>query len=233
MSLLYKILHKCLSAFIAVSLFILKIFPHSSQIMFLRLALRIFWWWRLFLMRLIPIVYSNRVIKHNTQWGTTRFFLEHVPEGSRVLDVGCSSGFLTKQIACQAREVIAFDVSEESIITAKRENHRNNLKYFVGNTERDIPKEKFDVVILSSVLTFVKEPNQFLKGLLEITSTILVRETRYDDSYLVLLSRDLGIEKHPWKEFTWSELKQLLESSGWKIEEVWQSFDMFIKCTRL
>lgn len=167
--------------------------------------------------------------KHIYNWGMHKFFLEHINQDMTILDIGCFDGMLTKKIAQKSKKVVAYDYNSESIKKAKKINAAENIQYFVGDALEDLPQAKFDAVILSSILTFVNEVELFLNRLHNLTNTLLIRETRYDDSYITLLLREFGMKKSNWVEYSKQELVNLLNRTGWEITDSVDTYDIFLK----
>jgi protein-L-isoaspartate O-methyltransferase len=204
--------------------------PIGLRVRVLKLFLKGFWQYRLMLAQMVSATYGKRLPKHFAEWGSAGYFLERIGSGDSVLDLGCSDGTLTAVLAGKAGSVLGMDVHEPDILEARRRHVRGNLRFAHADAESGIPPGRFDVVILSSVLTFIGDPRAFLEGLHATTGRLLIRETRYDENHFVLLSRDLGIDKQPWREFAWDDLRALLEGAGWRIEEARQTFEMFVAC---
>ncbi len=84
------------------------------------------------------------------------------PHPDRVLEVACSLGYLTHQLADYAPEVYAFDVSATAVAqTRERCQHLDTTTRFdirVGDAiEPDYPEAFFDVIFLEDVLREITE----------------------------------------------------------------------------
>ena len=78
-----------------------------------------------------------------------------------VVEFGCGTGYFTKAIAKNARQIIATDVSTEMLGVAKRElkDHRN-ITFRVANCKAtNFPDKEFDAVLMVNLLHVIKEPS--------------------------------------------------------------------------
>jgi ubiquinone/menaquinone biosynthesis C-methylase UbiE len=72
-------------------------------------------------------------------------------DGTRVLEVGCGSGRLTRYLAARAREIYAFDPKSESVAQAKAsltDELRQRVQFAVHDAEAlDLPRRRFDLAL--------------------------------------------------------------------------------------
>lgn len=109
-------------------------------------------------------VYSNNDMKNiraNDSWYKIYSF---VPEGSKILDVGCSSGNLGKSLKKdKAAYVVGVDIDKEDVIKAKKvldEAHEIDLE------ADDLSKlGTFDIIIMADVIEHLINPEKVLKKL--------------------------------------------------------------------
>lgn len=81
----------------------------------------------------------------------------------KVIDFGCGIGYITVELAKQAKEAIGIDINPDIAKNIIPENLKNKLRYQVidGRT-LDFPDNHFDVALCSEVLMMIPDPNQFL-----------------------------------------------------------------------
>ena len=71
----------------------------------------------------------------------------------KVLELGCGTGYFTKEIIKTGAEIIAIDISPDLINVAKDNIEASNVKYRIDNAySMSFKDEEFDYVIGSSVL---------------------------------------------------------------------------------
>lgn len=93
------------------------------------------------------------------QYQATELFLQQyeIQGNESVLDIGCGYGNWTYHFACQTQgSVIGVDASSEMITLAKQKHQRDNLYFEVMNAEDISFPEKFDLIMSSFCLQWVK-----------------------------------------------------------------------------
>lgn len=82
-------------------------------------------------------------------------------KGKKVLDYGCGSGIYTKILINKGAKVKGFDISEEMLKIARKNNPDTELKQGSGY---NIPfKEKFDIIVAPLVVHYMKDWNKMFK----------------------------------------------------------------------
>ena len=82
-----------------------------------------------------------------------KMLTEHLTAGMKVLELGCGTGFFTREIVKTGAQVTAIDVSPELLTQAGREVTAENVVFKVDNAyEMSFNDDEFDSVIGSSVL---------------------------------------------------------------------------------
>jgi 2-polyprenyl-3-methyl-5-hydroxy-6-metoxy-1,4-benzoquinol methylase len=157
-----------------------------------------------------------------------------IGEGERVLDVGCSSGYLAERMQKRGATVIGLDVDEHAATLARRfceEVH-------VGDVETmDLPFEpgSFDVVVCGDVIEHLRDPQAFLarvRPLLRPAGRLLV-STPNIANWAVRLSLLFGrfrytewgiLDRTHTHLFTRKTLRECLEAAGYRVT----SFDFTV-----
>jgi len=152
------------------------------------------------------------------------FFVSRISKGERVLDIGCGNGALTRDIAERAEAyVIGIDLNPDNIAKAKRRYAHPKVEYRVGDALKDLPQERFDVVVLSNVLEHLSNRVEFLRKIQTTLnpSRILIRVPLYERDWRVPLKEELGVDYRldPTHriEYTVEGFAEEVEEAGFKI----------------
>jgi 2-polyprenyl-3-methyl-5-hydroxy-6-metoxy-1,4-benzoquinol methylase len=85
------------------------------------------------------------------------FLLEHVPEGARVLDVGCGEGWFTAALARAGRGAVGIDVAEEPLRRAREREPGLNLRRVPAEGRWPLPDVSFDAVWAGETIEHVAD----------------------------------------------------------------------------
>ena len=103
----------------------------------------------------------HRTLRHNVIMHTADIdaLLDHVKPGMRVLELGCSSGWLTLAMAQRGAQATGIDVSEESLQIARdyyakvRAETTGKASYVAADLNQlDLPAESCDLVAIKGTL---------------------------------------------------------------------------------
>ena len=166
--------------------------------------------------------YNGKHPKHFLWLDHYKFIIENIKPGERVLDVGCGVSLsYNLELAKDQISIDAVDVNPVLIQKCKKENTLENINFYVLDITKELPKKKYDVVILSHVLEHLTAPEDLLRKLQGITKKIIIRLPRYDDHWMYLVKKDLGMfyfkERDHKQEYIIKTAKELIQSTGWKI----------------
>jgi len=117
--------------------------------------------------RLARLVFGKSIVE------SQQFFLNKIPEGSRILILGGGSGWILAKLF-EARpdvEVCYIEASKNMISLAKVRLENDQRVQFINGTEDDIPDQLFDIVITNFYLDLFDE--QALKSVLQKIKTSL------------------------------------------------------------
>lgn len=82
----------------------------------------------------------------------------------QLLDIGCSTGFMSKQYAEAFGKVVAVDVDAPAVQFAKENNTPQNLEYLVMDSQRlAFPDSSFDAVTCTHIYEHVPDPYALMR----------------------------------------------------------------------
>lgn len=156
--------------------------------------------------------------------------VEAVGAGVRVLDVGCSSGYLAAPVAARGNTVVGIELDP----AAAREAERFCERVLVGDVETmelPLPPASFDVVLCGDVLEHLRDPGAALARLrpLLVPGGRLVLSTPNVANWAIRLSllagrwqyTDRGIlDRTHTHLFTRRSLVATVEGAGYRVERV-------------
>src|SRR2546426_5687784 len=149
---------------------------------------------------------------------------KHLGPGMTVLELGCGTGYFTRELARSGAQVVAIDVSPELLEIAKANCSAPNVRYEIQNAyELSYPDSVFDSVVGSSVLHHleIEEGLRQIYRVLKSGGTICFTEPN-------MLNPQIAIQKNvPWVKrrlgdspdetaFFRRPLRRLLERTGYR-----------------
>lgn len=158
----------------------------------------------------------------------------HLPNGSRILDVGCAQGTLAITLAEKGYRVTANDIRDYYLNYARLRDDTGSVSFVVGNFVEYRPDEPFDAVIFTEVIEHVVEHEPFLKNIWNCLRPggLLVVTTPNHDYFREKLPSysEVSLPENKDKEFTADgsdhfylftkeELEHLIASSGFELAE--------------
>lgn len=152
-----------------------------------------------------------------------------VPDGSRVLDLGCGSGELLVHLADRGCTGLGVEIDEESVIAAIRAG----VSVIGLDVDRELDEfadDSYDVVVLSRTLQALHRPADVLREIRRIGRRCIVSVPNFGywrhRGFLLVkgrmpVSRSLP---HQWYETpnihlaTLADMASLFEQTGWDVE---------------
>ncbi len=149
-------------------------------------------------------------------------------KGKRILDLGCSTGYLGEIFKRSGAYVVGADISSQAVQKAKEVLDEAYDFDIEGEWPEEIRKENFDIIILAEIVEHVFNPVHVLKkarGLLSEGGYIIISTPNFL-SWMNRLKFLFGRFKYQeegifdfghirW--FTWKLLNKNLSDSGFKI----------------
>lgn len=141
-----------------------------------------------------------------------------VPEGSRVLEIGCGTGDLLA--AVKPSRGLGIDLSSEMIKLARRKYPK--LEFQVGDAEDLQIEEKFDYVILSDVIGYLGDIQHVFRQLKKVTTPttrVLITYYNYLWEPVLRLGEMLGLKmKQPLQNWLpLAEIRNLLYLADYEV----------------
>ena len=149
---------------------------------------------------------------------------KHLGPGMKVLEVGCGTGYFTKELARSGADVIAIDVSSELLEIAKANCSAPNVRYEIQNAYTlSYPDAVFDSVVGSSVLhhleieAALREIYRVVKlgGSVHFTEPNMLNPQVAIQKNVPWIKRKLGDSPDETAFFRWP-LRRVLEQTGYR-----------------
>ena len=147
---------------------------------------------------------------------------DFIPAGSAVLELGCGTGYFTKEIIKTGAKVTAIDISPDLLAVARKEVGAPNVVFMEENAYRmTFPNNHFDSIIDSSVLHHPDIPKalsemfRMLKpgGRIAFTEPNMMNPQIAVQKNVPYVKRKLGDSPDETAFFRW-RLRKLLRSYG-------------------
>jgi ubiquinone/menaquinone biosynthesis C-methylase UbiE len=149
------------------------------------------------------------------------------------VELGCGRGYFTKAIARNATQVLATDLSDEMVEAARTElKEFQNITVQKADCENTgLQSEKFDAAVMVNVVHFIENPDKCLQESYRILRPggllLLADYTGYGMQWLEMMKMGMRFPRR-WgkppryakKGLSPDELSSLVESAGFKVEEV-------------
>ena len=148
----------------------------------------------------------------------------HLQPGMSVLELGCGTGYFTRELARSGADIIAIDVSPELLETARVNCFAPNVRYELQNAyELRYPDAEFDSVVGSSVLHHleIEAALREIYRVLKADGTIYFTEPNMLNPQIAIqknvpwVKRKLGDSPDETAFFRWP-LRRLLERTGYR-----------------
>ena len=103
----------------------------------------------------------NELTYYSSNRPEVAYFLDFIPEGARILEVGCGTGHFRELIRCKSNEYWGIEPFKIAAIEAKTRLD----KVFVGTydeVKKQIPDQYFDYIICLDVVEHMEDPWNFV-----------------------------------------------------------------------
>lgn len=148
----------------------------------------------------------------------------HLRSGMDVLELGCGTGYFTRELARSGADIVAIDVSPELLEIAEADCPAENVRYEAQNASAlTYPNDVFDSVVGSSILHHL-EINEALREIYRVLKpggTIYFTEPNMLNPQIAVqknvpwVKRKLGDSPDETAFFRWP-LRRLLDQAGFR-----------------
>lgn len=152
--------------------------------------------------------------------------------GKTVLDIGAGLGFFSMNFSLSGADVLAVDVDKASLEFLASNYRVNTLELDIE--KESLPETLFDLVLIGEVLEHIKNPSAMLQKIYQsikpggyIIVTTPALEGMFIYSKGKRLCHDHGAEKHERDGFSYLEISNAIESSGFDILRHHYCVDIF------
>lgn len=192
---------------------------------------------------------SNRKLTHETYHQTTqrqksvvsdnnftyRILLnvlnKHIKiKRGKILDIGCGAGTMSFYLANKGHNILGIDISSKAIkecAASNRELHFKNIKFAQVDFPKELPNEKFDVVIFTEVIEHLENGQNALVSIYKLLKPngIMILSTPSNKAPLYRFGLTKNFDKRVghMKRYSTTELSKLIEKNGFKISSTYHT----------
>lgn len=161
-----------------------------------------------------------------------KMLTSHLHQEQNVLELGCGTGYFTRELAVTGARITAIDISSELLEVAQQKCSSGNVQFEVRNAyAMTFPDETFDSVVGSSVLhhleieAALKEIQRVLKpgGSIHFTEPNMMNPQITVQKNVPAIKQRLGDSPDETAFFRW-RLGRRLESAGFRAVRI-EPFD--------
>lgn len=152
---------------------------------------------------------------------------KYIGTKKKILDIGCGAGTLCFYIASKGNSVTGIDISKKAInaceMSAKNLSLASKTSFKVLTFPQEMPKGKFDVVILTEVLEHLEEDKLALRKIYNLLSkngiAIISTPSKNAPLYKLGLLKKFDERVGHLRRYTMEELIKMCSSVGFEVLE--------------
>jgi len=159
-----------------------------------------------------------------------RRLADWIPEGARVIDIGCGSGRVARLVAERAEAVVGVDRNADHIRLARGYPNPTNVSYRLGDADQELDGE-YDLALVIHLLEHLDDPDAFLTRLRSIARQVIVEVPDFRADALNIARLELGADfssdADHVREYTPSILADQLARNGWTVSDWSEGYTSF------
>ena len=163
----------------------------------------------------------DKYIKRNKYYykDLLKLFRYNIPEGSKILEIGCGTGYLLNSL--NPYRGVGIDISSKMVDVAKKKYH--HLEFIHEDAEHlSLSDETFDFIIISDTLSYFEDIQQVFTGLWKVShpaTRIIISYHSYLWHPFLRIAEFFGV-KMPRMRLNWlhrKDIETLFEVEGFDI----------------
>jgi SAM-dependent methyltransferase len=185
--------------------------------LFLRTLLRVHWVLRRIAFETAGLVFGDKF--QNSSLGLSEDGLKSIIRSKDIVaDLGCGTGRWSRASAKVAAKVYGFDFSEENLKIARKSG--GDIEYIQLDLSKHLDQMlEVDLCLLVHFLEHLEVPEDVLRGLRVKSKRILIEVPDFESDPLnyprTWLEEPFYFDSDHFREFTLSELLEILDRTGW------------------
>ena len=143
----------------------------------------------------------------------------------KILDIGCGTGQLIKEISDQHNKVnyLGIDVAENMIDVAKKNNKGKNVKFKTSSIESFESNEKYDIIICTHAFPYFPNKQEMIKkmaGLCNKKGQVIIVNSSTNSLKDLIINFFLKATTSKAKYLSIDEMKKLFKSAKLKVKKI-------------
>lgn len=143
----------------------------------------------------------------------------------KILDIGCGTGQLIKEISDQHNQVnyLGIDVAENMIDVAKKNNKGKNVKFKTSSIESFESNDKYDIIICTHAFPYFPNKQDMIKkmaGLCNKKGQVIIVNSSTNSLKDLIINFFLKATTSKAKYLSIDEMKKLFKSAKLKVKKI-------------
>lgn len=143
----------------------------------------------------------------------------------KILDIGCGTGQLIKEINDQHKNVnyLGIDVAENMIDVAKKNNKGKNVKFKTSSIESFESNDKYDIIICTHAFPYFPNKQEMIKkmaGLCNKKGQVIIVNSSTNSLKDLIINFFLKATTSKAKYLSIDEMKKLFKSAKLKVKKI-------------